>query len=314
MKVKSLFLLIVALLLNLPVFSQNARMIRNKQQSREKNHDCFKCHSSQHIKTDSGDIHLEKSDIVDTNIYYSSIHGGFSCTDCHSEDFNIQPHKVTIKDDVFPTCMDCHEGNKKTALYQFEKIAEAYDKSIHAKKMTDEFTCWKCHDPHGYKNLFGISDSIGFQDMIEGQNLMCLKCHGNKVDSGKKKWDMVKSHNWLPQMDLHFQHIRCIDCHAVIPDSIHVSHLITPATVAIRNCLACHSANSYLLGTLYKYHRSLKKQSRFGFMNNEILENSYVMGANRNRFLNIASILIFGLVIATIIIHALVRVILKKKK
>jgi len=307
-----LFVFSLLLFAGLVSGQMSMRTRKNMEQSYEDNANCLRCHANEKIKNDSQRIVMKHQNILDSNLYYSSIHGGFRCIDCHSEDFSTYPHTVTVKDDYFPACLDCHEGNKKTAGYHFEKISEAYLESVHAKKLKDEFNCWKCHDPHSYTIYYSIADSIGLSKMIFAENNMCIKCHGDSAKSGSKK-TIAEIHNWLPNQELHFRHVRCIDCHAVVPDSINVSHNIMPASIAIRNCLACHQINSRLLSTLYKYNQSVAKQ-RGIFYNSEILQNSYVMGANRNYLLNFLSIAFFGLALAGVLIHSAIRIISKKKK
>ena len=316
-KIRSILLLLFISIQVLLSQQPSVRMQQNKEQSAEDNNACFRCHALDKIHNDTLDIIQKKKNIVDTNRYYSSVHGSFRCIDCHSEDFSVYPHTVTVKDDVFPSCMDCHEGNKKTARFHFEEIAKAYDQSIHATVMKDDFSCWKCHDPHGYADIAEISDSVGLAKMIADHNDMCLKCHGNaeffKASKDPQKGDVLMHHEWLPEQELHFRHVRCIDCHAAIPDSMRISHNILKKEQAVKSCIECHSVNSRLLATLYKYD-SRNSNSAFGFFNPGILENSYVFGANRNYILNAMSIGIFGITIFVIIIHLFFRVILNKKK
>jgi hypothetical protein len=49
------------------------------------------------------------------------------------------------------------------------------------------------------------------------------------------------------------------------------------------------------MSSLYKFQS--KEQRKDGFFNGIILNQSYVIGANRNEYLNILSLLIFGAVI-----------------
>jgi hypothetical protein len=57
---------------------------------------------------------------------------------------------------------------------------------------------------------------------------------------------------------------------------------------------------------------SQEKRSKSGFLNAAILNDSYVIGANRNQFLNYGSLVIFGMVILGIAIHAVLRKIYSK--
>jgi hypothetical protein len=60
------------------------------------------------------------------------------------------------------------------------------------------------------------------------------------------------------------------------------------------------------MASLYKFES--KAQRRDGFFNGIILNESYVIGANRNEYLNLLSLLIFGGVIGVIAIHIIFRI------
>jgi len=81
---------------------------------------------------------------------------------------------------------------------------------------------------------------------------------------------------------------------------------------AVKKCVECHSQNSLLLASLYKYQVQ-EKRSKQGYLNAAIMTETYVIGANRNYFLNIASMGIFGLVVIGIAIHAVLRKVHSKK-
>ncbi|MGE5458752.1 MAG: hypothetical protein ACM3RX_10395, partial [Methanococcaceae archaeon] len=58
---------------------------------------------------------------------------------------------------------------------------------------------------------------------------------------------------------------------------------------------------------LYKFES--KAQRRDGFFNGIILNESYVIGANRNEYLNELSLIIFFIVIGIIGLHLIYRII-----
>jgi len=60
------------------------------------------------------------------------------------------------------------------------------------------------------------------------------------------------------------------------------------------------------MASLYKFES--KAQRRDGFFNGIILNASYVIGANRNEYLNLLSLIIFVGVIAIIGIHIIFRI------
>jgi hypothetical protein len=44
----------------------------------------------------------------------------------------------------------------------------------------------------------------------------------------------MKTHEWLPNQQLHFGSVRCIECHAVIQKDILVAHQIKPKEKAVK--------------------------------------------------------------------------------
>jgi hypothetical protein len=82
--------------------------------------------------------------------------------------------------------------------------------------------------------------------------------------------------------------------------------MIKPKTEAVKLCNECHSQNSMLMASLYKF--ASKEQRRDGFFNGVILNESYVIGANRNEYLNLASLIIFVGLIGVLVIHVWFRI------
>ncbi len=60
------------------------------------------------------------------------------------------------------------------------------------------------------------------------------------------------------------------------------------------------------MSTLYKFES--KEQRKDGFFNGIILNESYVIGANRNEYLNIISLVISAVIIIIIGVHIYFRV------
>jgi hypothetical protein len=96
---------------------------------------------------------------------------------------------------------------------------------------------------------------------------------------------VLPRHEWLPDPDRHLAAVRCIDCHTRMTDSVLVAHEVMAADSAVNSCVDCHSQNSILMGTLYKY-ASKESRDQEGFINGVIFSNdSYVIGANRSKFI-----------------------------
>ena len=250
---------------------------------------------------------------VDSAIYYNSSHWDFKCIDCHSDEYEIFPHIGELRMEDKYTCLDCHEDDKDFPEYNFEEVSENYELSVHSKKHYENFSCWSCHDAHGYKVNFRKTTKL--LDVIKYDNAICLDCHSNKDNYQLLKDtvmpDISASHDWLTNRELHFKKVRCIECHVEKHDSILVSHNILPANKSVKTCVDCHSENSLLLSTLYKFP-AFEKRSKKGFINNEILNESYVIGATRSFVLNVVSFVFILITFLGIIIHIFFRLKIKK--
>lgn len=284
------------------------------------NHQCLKCHGHNYFTYYNDWVQREVKEkmnplhIVDSVLFYQSNHRKFRCTDCHSSDYSLSfPHPNELRFEPLYVCMDCHSGDMSNSQYHFEKIDEEYIKSVHSEALNEEFTCWMCHNPHTYK--INARTAIEMDEAIRYDNEICLSCHSDQYRfeflSDKHLFDMLDRHQWLPNQKRHFQSVRCIECHAEMNDSILVSHNIQPKDKAVKLCVECHSENSILMGSLYKYSLQ-ERRDKLGFVNSALLQDSYVIGANRNYFLNVASMALFGLVIVLIVIHALLRKLFRK--
>lgn len=282
------------------------------------NNRCFKCHGQEKYEYSNEtqgkvvkDIMCSER-IVHKNDFYSSNHRSFSCTDCHSEEYAKFPHSGELRMEQKFICLDCHGGDAKFASYHFEEIDSEYRKSTHFKMEADGFTCWKCHNPHTYK--ITVRNDTNLKSTIAYDNAICLNCHSNfnnyQLLSNKPEIDIIQKHDWLPNQKSHFANVRCIECHTKMNNNIPVAHLIMPKEDAVRRCNECHSKNSILMTSLYKFES--KQQRRDGFFNGIILNASYVIGANRNEYLNVLSLIILGLVALVIVVHVVVRI--RKKK
>jgi len=287
------------------------------EHSAENSH-CFSCHGS-HTFTYYNDMtgknvtkRMNPYLVVDSNLYYDQNHKSFLCTDCHSYDYNTFPHNNELRFEELPDCLMCHEGDEATAKYHFEQINEEFQESVHSTRHSDEFTCWMCHNPHTYK--INARNNKNISETIKYDNNICLSCHAdvNKYNLIKNadNPNVIQMHDWLPNQVAHFASVRCIECHARTSENTLVAHDIQPKENAVKNCVECHSKNSTLLASLYKF-QAKENRNKLGFFNAEILSDSYIIGANRNYFLNVISGILFGLVILVIAIHTVLRIMSK---
>jgi hypothetical protein len=247
---------------------------------------------------------------IDRDAFYSSVHKGFSCNDCHSYEYNVFPHSIETRLEEQLVCMDCHGYDETYAHYNFESIEVEFQESIHN---IEDFTCWKCHDPHSYKAFMWNADDL--EEAVLYDNNMCLRCHANfdrfSLLTERDEIVVVESHDWLPNQAAHFKNARCIECHTEINDTILVAHKILPKEEAVENCTECHSKDTRLMHTLYKFQNLEERKG--GFVNGIMINNSYVIGANQNVWLNRLSLLIFGLTLLVIAFHTYLRIRKQKK-
>lgn len=283
-----------------------------------RNHSCLKCHSSQTYTFHNSLMETEEIKlmnphyILDTLQLKTGVHKSFDCTDCHSYDYMTYPHNANLKLEPLATCLDCHGGDETYATYQFETIQEEFQKSIHYEVYGDNFTCAKCHSQHTYATTARTSANV--RDIVDYSNQMCLSCHNdmvkyNLVSSGDKA-EIVQIHDWLPNQELHFANVRCIECHTQVQDSLMVSHNVLKKEMAVRKCVECHTANSRLKASLYKYE-NLRQRSEDGKLKTVLSNETYVIGSHQIPFLITLSYIIFFAIFVGIVIHLTFRIIKK---
>ena len=281
-------------------------------------HACLKCHSNQ-----SYSFHNDVTDkevkrlmnpyyVLDTFAISAGVHKSFDCTDCHSSEYEVYPHQATLKLEPLSSCLDCHGGDESYAKYKFEEIQAEVEKSVHHKVYGENFSCSKCHNQHTYAATARNSDNV--LEIVDYSNKLCLSCHNDmkkyKLVSGHENPKLVEVHDWLPNQALHFQHVRCIECHTEVVDSLMVSHNILGKDQAVKKCVECHSADSRLKASLYKYE-NLQKRSENSGLGSVLTNSSYVIGTHQSPFLKLLSILIFLATLAGIIIHSIFRILKK---
>ena len=280
----------------------------------EDNERCFKCHGQSRYEYTNPNLErqvralMSTERIIEKDKFYISNHKSFSCTDCHSEEYTSFPHPGELRMDQKYNCLDCHGADENFARYQFEEIESEYQNSVHFKLEEEGFTCWKCHDPHDYR--INIRNTTNLTETILYDNNICLNCHSNfdhfMLLSDREEMNILQKHDWLPNQAAHFKNVRCIECHTQVNDSVLVAHLIRPKSEAVKKCNECHSQNSLLMSSLYKFQS--REQRQDGYLNGIILNQSYVIGANRNEYLNWLSLFIFILTCGVIVTHIAFRI------
>ncbi len=273
---------------------------------RQSNAKCLECHSEDGLHDlTRDDVDREKlaTFLVKPDLYADSNHGKVECVACHVKGFSEFPHAEADKKQI-NWCDECHTR-------QFLRIEDQFFKSVHAKKADAQpgsFTCVTCHDPHIFRAAAHFSTT---REAVRQDNDMCLQCHASDERFAQVSTDtrpnLEALHDWLPNTPLHWGAVRCVECHTPVPKKI-LSHEILPAEKAEKNCVACHSVNSALRVRLYR-HLVEEERETVGFVNSVILNEAYVIGATRNRYLD----MFFGISVAVIAaglgLHGVVRVI-----
>lgn len=289
-----------------------------KAQIPQENEQCLKCHS-QYSYTMYNDW-TERDEkrlmnpfyVLDTVRMAAGVHATFKCIDCHSYEYETYPHDGALKMEPLMTCIDCHGGDETYATYQFERVQEEFQKSVHFERHNESFTCSKCHSQHYYKATARNSASI--QEIVELSNSMCLACHNSvahyQLYSENENPQINQIHSWLPNQGLHFDQVRCIECHTVTADSLMVSHNILPKEQATRECAQCHSKNSILQASLYKY-QNISSRSGDGGLGTIFNNQHYVIGAFSNDTLDLILLLILLGTVGGISFHIILRIIKK---
>jgi len=279
------------------------------------NENCLKCHGQSKYtyenpeskKTVTKRMFAEL--IMNRDVFYVSNHREFKCTDCHSEDYGTFPHAGNLRMEAKANCIDCHGGDEKYAKYKFEQIESEFQASVHSEKHSEDFTCWMCHNAHTYKINARTNENL--KETITYDNLICLNCHSDiknyQLLTNKIKPNILQKHEWLPNQASHFTNVRCIECHARNEDILVVAHHVVPKNQAVRKCESCHSKNSILYASLYKFQvrENIQKE---GIIKGLLLGDATTIGPDKSNTLNIISLVIFGLTILVIIIHAALRI------
>lgn len=274
---------------------------------------CYRCHSMTTLGYKDPASGTIRNLSVIPEEFAKSNHKALECIECHTKEYEQYPHPAAAKQENL-YCLNCHIDNAELAKYSFNDVEKQFKESVHYKKLKDKFTCFSCHDPHSFKINARLNEDV--KQTVLYDNQICMDCHthSDKIEnlSGAALPNLEISHSWLPHLDMHWKSVRCLDCHSD-PDAKGVSHKILAKERAVKNCVECHSKDSRLVHSLYKF-KSQEEKSEYGFFNAVLFNDSYVIGATRNYYLNIASFVIFGGMTAFIIAHAYLRYKTKRKK
>jgi hypothetical protein len=236
--------------------------------------------------------HRPSDTTIDPDRYAHSVHQALDCTVCHTEGFDSFPHKGSRAS--MPNCVDCHSG-PATPPIDFDQIAQAVQQSIHVKVVDPAFRCTSCHSPHYFIPASRMTNAA---EATLAANRPCLGCHAAGDTPTAKQTafkTLAEKHRLFPHWELHIQRNMCVACHT--PRDKQTVHLILPKSEALRDCAACHARNSLLATKLYS-HLAIKERAEHGWMNAVLINNAYLTGATRNRWLDWAGL---GLAVLTLL-------------
>jgi predicted CXXCH cytochrome family protein len=246
---------------------------------------------------------------IDMTRFRGSDHGEVQCLECHVEGFHSFPHfgKKSLG------CMECHPREEALDVerkYEFERIEEEFESTVHFMEHPEAFTCLECHDPHFFRATERF-ESPGL--ILRDNNAQCLRCHavdaeGPLADPSER--GLVADHAYLHHTLLHLRSTRCVECHS---DTAHaVAHDLRVGQEA-RDCVACHTLQSVLVTRLYRYHGN-EMERWWGFTHPTLLEDGYVMGATRSVALDWLTYVSIGGALLFVALHGTVRLVRRRKR
>jgi len=291
--------ILLSLLLIFPLLLQAAP-------SQKSNSHCLRCHGMQTLSYLDSTTNAIVSLYVDSTQFKHSNHSKLQCTYCHKDaGFLTYPHPKALQAQHL-YCTDCHQ-EKEFARFQFKKREQEFKRSVHHQKLGDKFTCFSCHDPHQFKTTYGEEN---FKDIVRRDNAICLTCHktGHQLIGmiGKAPYkDLLSVHSWLPNPQLHWKAVRCIECHTNSPGDLY-PHQILPKEQAVKKCEECHSKNSILYSKLYRF-KAKQIQQKKGLLQMAVQKYPYAVGMARNQLIDNLSILIFVLMLIGLATHGFLR-------
>ncbi len=221
---------LIPMLVLMMTFGLNAATSRAQEELT--NQDCLDCHSDEEL-TKEGSLGEVISLFVNGEVFGQTIHGDFSCTDCHASIAEI-PHE----DDLPKVdCSDCHPG-----------VVEEYTSSIHGIAdgigNGDAPTCKSCHgDIHALTSFDEPSSPLYPTRLPE----TCGRCHSNPELVEKYKIHVVLPMEAYEQ-SVHARAVEdgrggatCSNCHGshgILPSS-HPASRVNRTRIP-ETCGACH--------------------------------------------------------------------------
>jgi hypothetical protein len=172
------------------------------------NEDCLACHGMEDFTDTEG-----RSIFVNAERFDASIHGAFSCTDCHTDATDV-PHAEKLQQVDPDTCAVCHE-----------EVAATYRQSIHgeahAQGISEAATCTSCHgSPHEIRQVRDPASPVYHLNLPR----TCGVCHGDP--------ELAKRYG-----------ISVPNAYQLYMDSIHGRAVARSGLLVAANCSNCHGSH-----------------------------------------------------------------------
>lgn len=251
---------------------------------------CLRCHAMATLSAWDHETGRRHSLAVPPREYLNSDHGNLPCQECHKEpEYQEFPHELG-RPPAPRTCLECHAKDPEFHRYRLDAIATQVAKAVHREEGGAPMPCGTCHNSHTVR--------VSEQKPARGQrvataNASCLSCHETPLPrpGSDPQASPQARHQWLPNVNLHWETVRCVDCHT--PQLGGGIHAIEPAKRAQRRCEECHTRDSVLLTKLYR-HRIIEERQKAGFLNSVVLNDAYIIGMTRNELLDLLSLALVG--------------------
>jgi nitrate reductase cytochrome c-type subunit len=275
------------------------------QDLKKNTNNCLRCHGMKTLSYQDSIAGGIISLYVNPEKYQHSVHKRLTCTECHTNNgYYTFPHAPSVKSEKL-SCLDCHQEGKKFSSFHFKQKEKEFKESIHHKKLKENFDCFSCHNPHDFNTTRGVRST---SKIIKLDNQICLDCHESNLSTHSLRngnsENLYAAHNWLPKTKLHWNSVRCIECH--VSPGKELSHTILAKEEALKNCESCHSKNSVLLDKLYTFRAEESRQKK-GILAALFHNTPYVVGMSRNPLIDQLSIIIFILTILALSAHGFGR-------
>jgi nitrate reductase gamma subunit len=166
---------------------------------------------------------VESSWLINPERFYASVHGRFSCLECHSDINEKIKHPDVVDVDKplsaffrLEQCTACHEN----------VLNEINQKGIHHGSAIDEKSrydlCIECHDAHYQKAYSGSAEKSDIDQLLDSALIPsegdgCMACHGAIPDEYPENVEKIS--------------LLCFYCHSGVPEKGHKKNLIWYPTI-----------------------------------------------------------------------------------